>query len=613
MSALKSALNIISIQHELVLSVGKNTGMNAILSSFLSVCHTRLNFQKAHVFIYRSHLPSFDQQGLKSADDDTLELVTSRPRNGLWTHGETYNKYLKGFYESSKEYSAERNNIHCFKIEGLGVLVVEQEKINSLTPSVLHPALKMLASSCLAAISRSRLLAEIEARKQAEKKILLQATTDELTGLLNRSEFKRHLKKQCERSCDESLYGAVVLIDLNDFKAINDYLGHEVGDWVLKKISARIISLVPKKGLVARFGGDVFSVFLCGDGEKEFKQMVAEFAQLIRNKLSKPLQFEQNNYELNTTIGYYIGQLKYISDSECLKNADIALFEAKKMGGNEPLAYDVSMSNALTQKIQYSSEIKKAINNGEFELYYQPQFNHQQKIIGAEALLRWHHPQRGAQPPDVFIPVAEQSDLIVAIGEWVINQSCTDIAEIERLNLFGCLKKIAINISAKHLATKGIFDNIANAIYRHDINPNNIALEITESIMMGNVDYCLSVLKQFSSLGVECSIDDFGTGHSSLSYLKRLPVSLLKLDRSFVSNIHDDHYNQSIASMVVSLTQSMGIDILAEGVETEQEFNCLRDLGCYLYQGYYFSRPVPYSDFLALLEAQNSSPIAGSA
>ena len=284
-----------------------------------------------------------------------------------------------------------------------------------------------------------------------------------------------------------------------------------------------------------------------------------------------------------------------------IKFADIAMYEAKRAKSKQGKQYQPAMSEKIKRRLAYVDDMKRGLEHGDFKLYYQAQYNHYGDIIGAEALLRWQHPVHGMESPGVYIPIAEESDLILAIGQWVLEQACRDINKIEQLALPESFKKIAINVSAKQLNQHDFQERVLHAIKQNNIPAERLALELTENLLVENIEDSIKLIASLKANAIDCSIDDFGTGYSSLTYLKRIPASVLKIDRSFVANIEQCNESAAIASMIISLGKTLKMNILAEGVETAEELNCLKVLGCYQYQGYYFSEPLPFDEFIQLL------------
>jgi EAL domain-containing protein (putative c-di-GMP-specific phosphodiesterase class I) len=252
----------------------------------------------------------------------------------------------------------------------------------------------------------------------------------------------------------------------------------------------------------------------------------------------------------------------------------------------------------------YVSELKNALKNNEFILHYQPQYDFNHNIIGAEALLRWNHPKRIHESPEVYIPIAEDSELILAIGDWVLHESCRQLKLLQENGLPDSFKKLSINVSAKQLGQENFFDNICRAIKTSGVRADQMTIEITENVLISRIHDAMVLIAQLGDIGVDCAIDDFGTGYSSLTYLRRLPSSLIKIDRNFVRDIHKDAENRSIAKMIIALGENLDMDILAEGVECAEELQCLKDLGCYQYQGFHFSRPLPFDQFVSLVKSR---------
>jgi EAL domain-containing protein (putative c-di-GMP-specific phosphodiesterase class I) len=262
------------------------------------------------------------------------------------------------------------------------------------------------------------------------------------------------------------------------------------------------------------------------------------------------------------------------------------------------------MSDKINKRLAYVDDMKKGLIAKEFELYYQPQFNHHNEIIGAEALLRWNHPEHGIESPAIYIPIAEESDLILYIGQWVLEQACRDIKKLEQRGLPQSFGAISINVSAKQLIENNFQSKIMTAIEQNNISANRLALELTESLLIENITDSIELIASLKAKGIACGIDDFGTGYSSLTYLKLIPASILKIDRSFVSSIEESDESLAIVNMIISLGKALNMAVLAEGVETQEELNCLKKLGCYQYQGYFFNKALPFEEFCQLFDGQ---------
>jgi len=441
---------------------------------------------------------------------------------------------------------------------------------------------------------------DITDRKRAEERLLHEAFHDGLTGLPNRALFMDHLKLSVERGKrrDDRLF-AVLFLDLDRFKVINDSLGHMVGDQLLVGIARRLETCLRPGDTVARLGGDEFTVLL------EDLMSVTEAID-VADRLQKALAlpFNLNGHEVFATvsIGIALSSTGYDRPEEVLRDADTAMYRAKMLGKARHEVFDKTMHARAMNLLQMEADLRRAIDRNEFVLHYQPIVALDTGTIsGFEALIRWQHPERGFIAPNEFIPIAEETGLIIPIGQWVLRQACLQIHEWqEQFPQYPPLQ-IAVNLSSKQFVTSNLIEQIRQVLKETSVEPHSLKLEITESVVMENFDMAIEMLNQLRSLGIELSIDDFGTGYSSLSYLHRFPISTLKIDRSFVSRMSDNNENAEIVRTVLMLARSLKMDVVAEGVETADQLSQLALLECDYGQGYYFSRPVASADASKLL------------
>lgn len=598
---MNTAMHIMSIQHQLVLAIGEETDLKKMLYRFLHLAGQCLNATNSHIFILQDkqktpvyelsnnakllHFLSFPsrKEGADTSQSDHLaDLIADFIANKMTSDVLQLNS---SFY-------------YFFKLDDFGVLVIERKiALNNEIQSALPQVINKLTNSCIASINYHKMVFEIKMRKEVEAQIRYQATHDDLTGLYNRMEVQRCLTKAIKATKTEKKTGYVLSINLMNFKSINDAIGYHVGDKVLRQVAQRIKNSTNIETTIAIFNGHEFILIIDHLPANKMKAqlIIGDIIAEIIHSIERPFELAEGNFSLSCYIGYerFTDNSKRAQD--IIKNASIAMYEAFKKAKDKALAYKLIMSEQLSQHILYTKEIKQALINNDFELHYQPQFDHLYNMIGAEALLRWNHPTRGYESPAVYIPIAEESDLIIEIGNYVLEQACRDIKQLSKQSLPPSFQKISINISAKQLAKRDFVTNVIATVSRYKIPPSSLKLEITESIMMGNLEQSIAGLNTLLKFGVTCAIDDFGTGYSSLAYLKRLPASLLKIDRSFVTNIHLDQSNKAIISMIIQLAKSLNMEVIAEGVETESELNCLIELGCYQFQGYYFSRPITFN------------------
>jgi diguanylate cyclase (GGDEF)-like protein/PAS domain S-box-containing protein len=439
---------------------------------------------------------------------------------------------------------------------------------------------------------------DITERKLAERMINRMAFTDCLTDLPNRRLFKQRLNEGIKdaQAQDEQL--AVLFIDLDRFKIINDSLGHAFGDHVLQEIAERLKSCIGPQDTLCRMGGDEFTLLL---PHVAGPQDVIEMSQRILQIVRQPMIVDGNEVQLTTSIGIAMYPENGQDTDTLMKNADIAMYRIKERGKNNFQFYSDVMNEHAVQNLQLERELRKALERDEFVLHYQPQVNVATgQITGMEALIRWQHPVRGLLSPNHFIPLAEETGLIVPIGEWVLRKACL---EGRRWMKDGRLPmRMAVNLSLLQFQEPHLVETIKNILDETGLEPRFLELEITESIAMNNVEQVVAKLEQLVQLGVQISIDDFGTGFSSLSYLKKFPIHKLKIDRSFITDITSDPDDASIVSAIIAMAHSLKLNLIVEGVETEDQQFYLHRLGCCEMQGFLFSRPLPVGKLDQLLE-----------
>ncbi|MCP4753260.1 MAG: EAL domain-containing protein [Proteobacteria bacterium] len=424
------------------------------------------------------------------------------------------------------------------------------------------------------------------------KKLEQQITIDELTGLLNRRGFVNELTDRLKFHKRKKLTAAMLFIDLDQFKKVNDSMGRDAGDELLKKVSAVLRSSVRETDIVGRLGSDEFVIGLL---DIHSPQDAANISNKIIGEVSKPYLIK----ELEVFIGASIGITLFPDDDELLsaliRNGDNAMNQAKRAGKNRFAFYKKEMEEKAKRLLLLDSSLHHAIKSNEFKVLYQPQvFSETGEVFGAEALIRWQHPQQGPILPTEFIPIAERNGLIVPIGEYVLNEACRQTKQWHDLGR----KKttISVNFSVKQFQQGNIVDTIKLAIEKSGLDPKYLNVEITESLLMDDIQDTIDKLQELKDLGIESSIDDFGTGYSSLSYLKRLPVAHLKIDKAFVDDVVED---PTIASTIVNLGKNLNLQVIAEGIEDRQQNDKLVELGCRLAQGYLFGKPMTADDFEA--------------
>ena len=422
---------------------------------------------------------------------------------------------------------------------------------------------------------------------------------DSLTGLPNRAMFTELLKAEIESSDRRRGHlFAVLFLDLDRFKNINDSLGHTHGDLLLVAFAERLERTLRPVDTLARFGGDEFAILLSGMTDATDAVKVA---QRIHDELSQPFVLDKNSAFATASIGIALSSSGYEKPEDILRDADTAMYRAKENGKARYELFDHAMHARAVSRLQLESDLRQAVEKNEFCVYYQPIVSLQTgRLAGFEALVRWNHPRRGLVSPVDFIPVAEETGLIVTIGQWVLNEACAQVRKWQIESPGHRSLSLSVNLSARQVAQPDLLEQIKEALDTSKLSPHCLKLEITESVVMENAEAAALMFKQLRSLGVQLSIDDFGTGYSSLSYLHRFPLNYLKIDRSFVMRLTTDNDN-AIVRTISTLARNLGMEVIAEGIETEEQHQQLKMLGCEFGQGYLFSRPVDHEGVARLL------------
>ena len=423
---------------------------------------------------------------------------------------------------------------------------------------------------------------------------------DSLTGLPNRAMFTQLLQAEIEstKRHTEHLF-AVLFLDLDRFKNINDSLGHTHGDLLLVAFAGRLERTLRPVDTLARFGGDEFAILLSGIEDTTAAVRVAE---RIHEELSQPFDLDKNSAFASASIGIALSSSGYSRPEDILRDADTAMYRAKENGKARTEMFDSGMHARAVSRLQLEHDLRQAVEQKQFEIHYQPIVALESRhLAGFEALVRWNHPRRGIISPADFIPIAEETGVIVPIGQWVLEEACRQVREWQVDSPIHRALNLSVNLSGRQVAQPDLVDQIKGALERSELNPHHLKLEITESVVMENAEAAAQTFKQLRALGVQLSIDDFGTGYSSLSYLHRFPLNYLKIDRSFVDRMTIDGDN-AIVRTITTLAQNLGMEVIAEGIETEDQYNHLRVLGCEYGQGYLFSPPVSTDRAWALLE-----------
>ncbi len=448
---------------------------------------------------------------------------------------------------------------------------------------------------------------DISQRKEAEAQIRQLAFFDSLTNLPNRRLLMDRLTRALVSGERNQTRGAVFFIDLDHFKTLNDTLGHEKGDELLQQVGARLLKCVRETDTVARLGGDEFVLMLDGlDGESSIAAADARsVGRKIMSALGETYRLGDLDYHSTPSIGVTLFQGTQVPIEDLLKQADVAMYQAKAAGRNTLQFFDPAMQAAINERAALENDLRLGLEGAQFSLYYQSQVNAMGQVYGAEALIRWKHPVRGMVSPAHFIPLAEETGLILPLGAWVMQQACQQLVDWASRPAFAHLS-IAVNVSARQFREKDFAQNVLSMLQETGADPSRLKLELTESMLLANLDDVIAKMERLRQSGLQFSLDDFGTGYSSLSYLKKLPLSQLKIDQSFVRDILTDPNDAVIAKTIITLGHSLGLKVIAEGVETEAQRAFLAQHGCVDFQGYLFSRPLPVDAFEKLLGTEVS-------
>lgn len=451
-------------------------------------------------------------------------------------------------------------------------------------------------------------LRDITERKKAEFEINNLAFYDPLTKLPNRRLLRERLESMLDLEVAYKTYSAILFIDLDNFKILNDTRGHDIGDLLLMEVAERLKSCVRSEDTVARLGGDEFVVileYLSGDIEQATMQAEV-VGEKVRKALGQPYLIQDFDHYSTPSIGISMFHSQEMTVDELLKRADTAMYQAKQAGRNALRFFDPAMQAELEARAALEDDLRFALESGQLKLLLQMQVNELNQIIGAEALIRWEHPEQGLIYPSQFVPFAEESLLILPIGQWVLETACAQLMEWQNNPVTQDIS-LAINVSARQFRQANFVEQIQSTLAKFDISPHKLKLELTESLVFDNIADSIRKMRELRALGINFAMDDFGTGYASLIYLKSLPLSQIKIDRSFVRDIAVDRDDEIIVQTIISMAHNLGLEVIAEGVETVEQLEFLRKSGCKAFQGHLFSKPISQADFTQLISQSVNS------
>ena len=420
------------------------------------------------------------------------------------------------------------------------------------------------------------------------------ANVDSLTGIPNRHQFNNHLASHFADQSNGAKPGTLMLLDLDDFKTINDSLGHAVGDELLVEVATRLRSVIRKDEMIARLGGDEFVIFV---PEELSRHQVEKYLERLRASLSNPWNLANNQIEVRASVGVGFAPSNAQSAERLLRVCDMALYASKEAGRNTHRFFDPSMDARIKDKLSLLSDLRAGLDNADLLMHYQPQVDMTTgSIVGFEALVRWQHPIRGMIPPDHFIPLAEESGFIVPLGTWIMNQVCEEAMQLPSH------LSIAVNVSGRQFTDSNILQIVQDALRRSGLPSHRLVVEVTESSLMADTETTQGILRGLRQMGVRVALDDFGTGYSFLSYLRMFPLDKIKIDRSFVSSLgqSDDSESAAIAIAIVQLAEALRLETIAEGIENIGQAELLRSIGCTHGQGYLYAKPLPLEQAIKL-------------
>ena len=488
---------------------------------------------------------------------------------------------------------------------GEGYYEGDYTSITSTTTTPVRAFFKAISSQEQTTIGGVGIVEDFTEKKLTEEQIEYFASYDSLTGLPNRRLLLEYLNNEMARSKRHGHYGALLFLDLDNFKTINDSLGHSVGDELLKVVARRISECIRREDTAARMGGDEFIIIIT-----ELDRSIGLAAHKVRGIaeelclcLSAPCKIEGRELQITPSVGVSLFPKEGKDVDDILKQADTAMYRAKAAGRNSIHFFLPTMQDAADERLRLNTEIRKALEEKQFILYYQPQVNISGKLVGAEALIRWLHPTRGIVPPGAFLETAEEAGLMQEIGQWVLRETCRNIKLWKDKGLLDETLTISINISGKEIVVADFVATVTTVLNETKADPHHLGIELTEGSLVSTGSDIVHKIKALQQMGIKFSVDDFGTGYSSLSYLQSLPLNTLKIDRSFVNDIKDASHAVILVDTIIMMAHNLGLEVIAEGVETREELDYLHDKGCTVYQGYYFSKPLPLESFTKMLES----------
>lgn len=601
-------LNLISIQHELGMNIGLAPELNPMVRKFMAVCLRRLDVRRVHLCLLSGAVRnSFEEETPPKAGAIRISVPEGGTSPAICTQlEETTLQLLQKSRDETHIETIRQGDLflHFYPVRDMGVVIFE--RVNSTLPpnllQALIPIIQRFSAACESALQHEKIVGEVLRRKEAEKRIEHLAYHDDLTKLPNRRSLFMHLDDAMARTVESDAHGLLLYVDLDNFKDINDSLGYLIGDALIQQIGQRLCAPEYSHLFVARSGSDEFCILasINQKTENEARICAMALARRVQKTIAEPCVINEKTFIISASIGIVI----FVGDGESadvlLGKSSHAMYQAKALGRETLHFFDLAMSEEAAAKLMLDAEMRSALQQDQFTLFLQPQVDETGSIRGAEALIRWIHPEKGMVPPSAFIPMAEKSGFIVSISDWVLKKACNYINRMEEQNLLPPSFFLAVNLSVKYFHQADFVERVVQIMDEAGTDPGRIELEITEGTLIKDVDRTIDKINRLRRMGLQFSIDDFGTGYSSMTYLKQLPIDRIKIDRSFVSNVDTSPDDAAIVETILSMAEHFQLNVIAEGVETKAELEFLTSQGCREFQGFYFYKPLEFTSFLHL-------------
>ncbi len=592
-----NTLTLITLQNQLLLSIGGSLDTREVVGSFMQTALKKLGLKSIHLYAFDKPQPN---------NKELYHYLSTPANNAEFKNSSSLNKILQRFnnieVNAHTSEMLNSNEILAFTFGSLGILLLEkhQGKFHESLKDALVPVIVKLAEHCRICEQQKRLNKEIKKNKNVQRAFEIQAKHDPLTNLPNRREFRYSLFTEISNSQRYGYYGALMYIDLDNFKNVNDSLGHSIGDILLTQVAKRLIKQARQGDSVFRIGGDEFVYILSNIGNTETNAINTSqnVANRVIETLAKPIEIGEYSLHITPSIGIALFPDAFDEDNDSenvLRHADTAMYRAKKQGKNCYAFFNPEMHVEASKRLIIEDHLRKAIIKNELRLEYQPIVNTDEIIIGAETLVRWNNTVLGEISPDIFIGIAEESNLILELSKWILQNAClyaeTLYKSLPKTSLFSY---ISINISPRQFIQNDFIESITSVIDACSVPNDFIKLEFTENVLLDNIDATIEKMKKLHSNNIDFLLDDFGTGYSSLSYLHKLPIWLLKIDKSFINDFYAQHNDtQAIVNAIMVMAEQLDIKCLIEGVELQEHVDYFKKKGVHGMQGFFFYKSMP--------------------